>query len=194
MTEPKARIEVIPVGFLDTNCYLIYEDDTRLAALIDPGEEPQKILRKVTELGLTLKYIIHTHGHFDHVGADRTIKEKTGAAILIHQADAPMLDKVTPERLIHDGETIELSWLKLRVLHTPGHSPGGICLVGSGYVFTGDTLFQGAVGRTDLQGGNEEALFHSIREKLMSLPDGFAIYPGHGPESTIGQERKIWKS
>lgn len=190
----KVKIEVITVGFLATNCYLLYEEDSRLAALIDPGDEAGKIINRLERLKLTLKCIIHTHGHFDHTQADSEIKKTTQAQILIHQADALMLGKVKPDILLKSGDIIEIGKIKLKVIHTPGHTPGGICLATEEFIFTGDTLFQNAVGRTDLPGGNEENLWRSIREKLFPLSEKLLIYPGHGPSSTIGAEKKVWKN
>lgn len=192
MIEPKIKIETIPVGSLGTNCYIIYDDDSRQPAVIDPGEEGEKILSIINSLKVTVKLIIQTHGHFDHTGASEALRRKTKARILIHQGDVDLAG-FTPEAFLHDGEIIFLGPLEFKVLHTPGHTPGGITLVGKGFAFTGDTLFNNAVGRSDFSGGNETVLWESIREKLFTLPPDTIIYPGHGPASTIGQEDTRWK-
>ncbi|MDD5492722.1 MAG: MBL fold metallo-hydrolase [bacterium] len=189
MAEPKIRIEALSVGSLGTNCYLVYDEGSKQSAIIDPGEEAEKILALVTVRQVTVKLIIHTHGHFDHTGASEALRRATKARMLIHQGDADLAGFI-PEAFLHDGETIFLGPLEFKVLHTPGHTPGGITLVGNGFAFTGDTLFKNGVGRSDLTGGNETALWKSIREKLFSLPPETVIYPGHGPASTIGQEKK----
>lgn len=192
-------------GFL-TNCYLVACEETGEAAVIDPGGEAERILKAVAERQLKVRYIINTHGHIDHVGANGRVKEATGAQILIHAADAPyLLDErrnlllylpeargslAPADRTLEEGEVISLgTTVRLTVLHTPGHTPGGICLVGDGLIFTGDTLFAGSIGRTDLPGGSYAELLRSIREKLLVYPDETIIYPGHGPSSTLGAER-----
>jgi glyoxylase-like metal-dependent hydrolase (beta-lactamase superfamily II) len=191
--ESKLKIEIMPVGSLEANCYIIYEDDSRQAAIIDPGEEAAAILERVKALAISVRFIIHTHGHYDHTGASEALRRQTKARLLIHQADLELVE-FTPEGFVRDGEIIPLGKLEFKVLHTPGHTPGGISLVCEDHVFTGDTLFANGVGRTDLTGGNETALWRSIREKLFTLPETYIIYPGHGPASTIGREKKTWKS
>lgn len=193
MTDPKIKIETIPVGSLGTNCYLVYDEETKQAAIIDPGDEAEKILALVKDRQVTVKLIIHTHGHWDHTGASEALRRVTKAKMLIHQGDADLAG-FTPEAFLHDGETIFIGLFDLKVLHTPGHTPGGITLVGKGFAFTGDTLFNNGVGRSDFTGGNETALWKSIREKLFALPPETIIYPGHGAVSTIGSEKNIWKS
>lgn len=199
-------IRTLEVTGFFTNCYLVACEETGEAAVIDPGGEAERILKAVAERQLKVRYIINTHGHIDHVGANGRVKEATGAQILIHAADAPyLLDErrnlllylpeargslAPADRTLEEGEVISLgTTVRLTVLHTPGHTPGGICLVGDGLIFTGDTLFAGSIGRTDLPGGSYAELLRSIREKLLVYPDETIIYPGHGPSSTLGAER-----
>jgi glyoxylase-like metal-dependent hydrolase (beta-lactamase superfamily II) len=195
-------LETLTLGDYQANCYIYASATSKKGFIIDPGDEAEVILKRVKELGLSIEYIILTHGHPDHTGAPKQVYEATGSTIAMQAADAAMLrDKfihsllgfrhsdVTPDRMLVDGENIKARELTLTVLHTPGHTPGGICLLGQGLVFTGDTLFNMSIGRTDLPGGNSQQLLASIQDKLLSLPDETVIYPGHGPASTIGEER-----
>lgn len=195
------------VGPLETNCYLIACKKTKKAAVIDPGgeEEVDLILKNLQNNDFNLEYIINTHGHIDHIAGNKVLKEKTKAMLLIHKLDAPMLSDVNKnfsifmgkkrcsppaDSFLEEGDEISLGKLKLIIIHTPGHTPGGICLILNNIVFTGDTLFTGGVGRTDLPGGSYQDLQKSIKEKLLVLSDDKIIYPGHGPDSTIGEERR----
>jgi len=196
------------VGPLQTNCYILACKKSKEAAVIDPGgeEEVNLIINDLKENNFILHYIINTHGHIDHIMGNKLLKESTQARLLIHQLDASrLLEEVNekfcvfldrkiasppPDRFLVDGDEIALGSLKLEVLHTPGHTPGGICLLVKDIIFTGDTLFAGGVGRTDLPGGSYSDLINSIRRKLLVLSDDKIIYPGHGPASTIGQERR----
>src|SRR3990172_9197109 len=191
------------LGPLETNCYLLSDSASREALVIDPGGEPEPVLDTLEEKGLKLKLIINTHGHGDHTWGDALLKEKTGAPLLIHGADAEMLISDNPgsflhgfsesacraDRLLAEGEKVALAGRKigLTVLHTPGHTPGSICLLGDGFIFVGDCLFAGGVGRTDLAGGSDEEMARSL-QRLAGLPPELKVYPGHGPETTIGQE------
>jgi glyoxylase-like metal-dependent hydrolase (beta-lactamase superfamily II) len=195
-----------PVGPFAANCYLLGCETSKRLAVIDPGGNAGRILGAVGEAGFTVEYIFNTHGHLDHVGANGAVKQATGAPILIAAPDAPMLTSpgrqlaglLLPgsggppaDRLLADGDTVALGELLLRVLLTPGHTPGSACfLVGDDLLFTGDTLFAGSVGRTDLSGGCWEDLLASIRDKLLPLGDGVRVLPGHGEATTIGQERR----
>jgi len=187
------------------NCFTLGCEETLTAAVIDPGDEADRILMSLAESKLKLKYIINTHGHMDHVGANKDLKEATGAALLIHAFDAPMLNQVAahaanwglaaensppPDRTVADGDRIVFGNITLTVMHTPGHTPGGISLKSNGCVFVGDTLFAGSIGRTDFPGGNFETLRTSIQKKLFLLDDAVQVYPGHGPQTTIGDERR----
>jgi hydroxyacylglutathione hydrolase len=199
---PLMILETLSVGDYQANCYIYASEMSRKGFIIDPGDEAESIINRARKLGLSIPYIILTHGHPDHTAALKEVQEKTGAQIAIHTADAGILkDKllhtmlgfrcinITPDRLLCDGEIIKADGLELKVIHTPGHTPGGICLMGEGLVFTGDTLFMMGIGRTDLPGGNSKSLMASINNRLLSLPDETLIYPGHGPRSTIGDER-----
>ena len=198
-------LETMVVGSVFTNCYVIGCEETKAGAIIDPGGDPEQIISVVEKLGVNPIYIINTHGHADHIEANGEMKEKYGAQILIHEADAPML--TVPEKnlsvffgpaletppadtFMTEGDVIEIGTITLKVLHTPGHSPGGISLVGDGFVFTGDALFAGSIGRTDFPGASHSQLLESIRTKLFTLDDATKVYSGHGPESTIGWEKE----
>jgi hydroxyacylglutathione hydrolase len=179
------------VGWLSTNCYVVSCEETKEAVVIDPGiegeREAEEILDFIKEKGLKIKYIINTHGHPDHTAGNTIIKEETGASILIHENDA---SRVHADRKLLDGDVLLVGFLKLVVLHTPGHTKGGISLLGDNVVFTGDTLFSGAIGRTDFPGGSHQELIQSIRSKLLPLPDAVEVYPGHESPTTIGNEKK----
>ncbi len=191
------------VGPLATNCYIIGSESNEEGMIIDPGAEAEVILRNVKDLELEIKSIVLTHGHIDHIGALKEVKEATGAEVAIHTDDAQSfqensvstllgLSYPTPlpaDRLLKDGDSMGIGDLHFLVLHTPGHSPGGICLLGQGIMFSGDTLFNYGIGRTDLPGGSYSQLMNSIHTKLMTLPDNTTVYPGHGPDTTIGAER-----
>ncbi len=198
-------IKELSVGPIMANCFILGCEETKEAVVIDPGDEPDKILLALAELKLKVKYIINTHGHFDHVGGNKRLKEVTGAKLLIHPLDASMLDDVSnnanlfgltnensppPDQTIEEGDIISFGNISLKVIHTPGHSAGGISLHTNGYVFVGDTLFAGSIGRTDFPGGSFEQLAASIRNKLFVLGDDVRVFTGHGPETTIGIERK----
>ena len=196
--------ETIVVGPLQVNCYLLGCEETGEGVVIDPGADADRIISLLTRLGLRIVHVINTHGHFDHVGGNRKLLEISGADLLMHEADVPLLslagataaaygleaeDSPRPDSYLRDGMNIAFGNYELTVLHTPGHTPGGCCLYGEGVVITGDTLFADSVGRTDLPGGSHTALVESIHRKLLTLPDDTVAYPGHGPATTIGRER-----
>jgi len=184
-------IKRFTVGWLSTNCYVVGCEETKEAVVIDPGMDSERetgpILDFIKQNGFRIKYIINTHGHPDHISGNAVMKEATGAPILIHENDA---ERVQADRKLHDGDALQVGTFKLVVLHTPGHTPDGISLLGDNVVFTGDALFAGSIGRTDFLGGSFKELINSIKTKLLSLPDSFKVYSGHGPSTTIGEEKK----
>jgi hydroxyacylglutathione hydrolase len=199
-------VERLVVGTLQSNCYLVGCDETKEGIIIDPGGDAPLILDRVEQLGLTIKYIVNTHGHIDHIAANRPVKEATGAQIAIHKDDAEWLvtDQGSYARmlgvvsagpaadvLLTEGDEISFGDDSLQVIHTPGHSLGGISLVGDGVVFCGDTLFAMGVGRVDLPGGSWETLMRSIQTRLFTMPDDTVAYTGHGPTTTIGREKQL---
>jgi len=198
-------IKTLAVGPIMANCFIVGCEETLAAAIIDPGDEPDRILQALAESNLTAKIIINTHGHFDHVGANKRLKEVTGAPILIHPLDAPMLNQLAdsaaawgmaadnsppPDRELQDGDEVTFGKIIFKVIHTPGHTPGGISLYTEHEVFVGDTLFAGSIGRTDFPGGSFETLKESIQQKLFVLSDDLKVYPGHNQPTTIGVEKR----
>jgi len=198
-------IRSMPVGPLQANCYIVGCEQTRKAAVLDPGGDTDRILTALANDKLTLIAIINTHGHFDHVGGNKPLKNATGADLMIHSLDAPMLDSLAgsaaawglsaenspkPDRLLEEGDTIECGTVRFNVLHTPGHTPGGISLYTGDALFVGDTLFAGSIGRTDFPGGDHDTLIRNIQTKLFVLPDDTLVYTGHMESTTIGREKK----
>jgi len=199
-------LDSLTVGPLAVNCYLVGDAHTRQVAIIDPGDDAADILALVKHHGLTVTAIINTHAHCDHLGALPQVKAQTSAPFLLHRAELPLLNTAHlqalalmgrrlpalpgPDRFLQDGDTIPIGQQTLTVIHTPGHSPGGISLLVNSMVFTGDTLFAGGIGRTDFPGGDYDTLIASIRNRLLSLPDETVVYSGHGPVTTIGNERR----
>lgn len=198
-------LKALIVGPLETNCYILGDEKSKEAAVIDPGGDFEEIEKQLKKLKLKVKYIVLTHGHFDHTGALAQLKKATGAEVLIHAEDASMLspagetqpffmesgkDPCAADGTLKEGDKIQFGENSLEVLHTPGHTPGGISLLIDKVIFVGDTLFCGSIGRTDLPGGSFEQLIDSIKRKLLTKGDDYLIYPGHGPASTIGEERK----
>ena len=197
-------VTTMVVGPLAENAYIVGSEETKECAIIDPGAEPGRILEEVERLGLTVGFILNTHGHGDHVGGVAGIKEATGATYAIHEKDIQLLRRSDPhasrvvsdfrvppdpDMYVHDGDVIEVGRVKLRVIETPGHTQGGVCYYTDGVVFTGDTLFQGSIGRSDMPGGNGQQLIQGIIGRLMVLPTETKVYPGHGPDSTIAREK-----
>ncbi len=194
----------LTTGPLDVNCYLVWCGSTGRAVVVDPGGDPSLILSAVRKERLEVTMLLATHGHFDHVGGVARLAAELGAPFSLHRDDLPVLHQgelhaahwgmpyerpPSPETLLRGGEELPIGRLRARVLHTPGHSPGGICLHLPGHVLTGDSLFAGSIGRTDLPGGSFEVLVSSIRKKLLTLPDETLVHPGHGPGSSIAAER-----
>lgn len=199
------KIIQMEVGNLGTNCYIVWCENTKKSAVIDPGGDPARILAAIQKEGLSVEAIINTHGHADHVMANTKIQEATSAPLWIHAADAEMLGSGsrnlsaflggaiscgTADRKLKDGDVLQIGDFSLQVLHTPGHTPGGICLLAGKTVFVGDTLFAESIGRTDFPGGSYSQLIQSIKDKLLVLSDDVKVYPGHGPSTTIGWERR----
>lgn len=199
------KVVRLPVGVYAANCYIVYDEDIHEAVVIDPGGAGDEILDKLNELNLKVKYIILTHGHGDHIGGVEDVRKGTSAPVLIHEDDAELLKddtrnlssmmimgsvEVIPDKLLKDGEKLVLGDYTINIIHTPGHTPGGISIKIEDNLFTGDTLFAGSIGRTDFEGSSYEDIISSIKKKLILYPDDTAIYPGHGPSSTIGREKK----
>jgi glyoxylase-like metal-dependent hydrolase (beta-lactamase superfamily II) len=192
-------IETFTVGSLSTNCYVVSSQQTKDAIIIDPGVdsslEAEQIFDYVTQAGLKIKLIVNTHGHPDHISGDAIFQEKYNVPICIHRFDAASLEGLQNVNfpaavLLEDGSLIKFGNESLKVMYTPGHTPGSICLLGERLVFTGDTLFAGGIGRTDFPEGSDSDMRLSLR-KLMRLPDYFLIYPGHGPSSIMGEEKRV---
>jgi hydroxyacylglutathione hydrolase len=198
-------IKELVVGPLMANCFICGCSKTKEAVVIDPGGDANMILHSLADSELKVKYIINTHGHFDHVSANGKLKDATGADILIHPLDAPMLEKLSSnaalfgvsvensppcDQTLEEGDTVSFGDITLKVVHTPGHTPGGISLYTSGIVFVGDTLFAGSIGRTDFPGGDFDTLISSIKTKLFNMEDDVRVLSGHGPETSIGKEKR----
>lgn len=196
-------IKRLVVGPLEENTYIIGDEESKKAIVIDPGDEPDRIMDVIKESCLEVDSIICTHAHFDHIGAAGDIKRETGAPIILHRDDLETYDLAKdqaalwgygvddlpkPDSFIDEGNDVRVGNLNFKVMHTPGHSRGGICLYGEGIVITGDTIFQGSVGRTDFPGGSIEKLKESFK-RLLDLPDETHVLAGHGPETTIGKEK-----
>jgi hydroxyacylglutathione hydrolase len=192
-------VETFMVGMLSTNCYVVNSQQTKDAIIIDPGlellTEAQQIFEYITEGSLKVRLIVNTHGHQDHINGDAAFQDKYNVPIYIHKLDASALEDLEKDDypanvLLEEGNLINLGNESLKVLHTPGHTPGSICLLGERLAFTGDTLFAGGIGRTDFAGGSDRDMQLSL-QKLVRLPDNLLIYPGHGPTSIMGEEKRV---
>jgi glyoxylase-like metal-dependent hydrolase (beta-lactamase superfamily II) len=200
--------DTLVVGLFQCNCSIIGCEETREAIVIDPGDDPERILEVLERHRLTVKSILHTHAHFDHIGGTKPLAEVTGARVFLHPEDLFLYEKVglqasyfglrppevgpVDEFLSDEGE-VAAGGLRAKVLHTPGHTPGSVCFhlnEGTGIIFTGDTLFRDSIGRTDLWGGSHPMIMQSIHERLLTLDENTVVYPGHGPATTIGRERE----
>lgn len=199
------NFETVIVGALETNCYLVYCPETYECAVVDPGAEAEKIFPLIAEKGLHPIVILNTHGHVDHIGANKDIKDRFNIPLSIHSSDSAMLESVhllelgfllgakaspSADNFLKDGDKIKIGKSFLRVIHTPGHSPGSVSFLGDSFLLSGDTLFYGGVGRTDLPGGSWDTLVSTIKNKILTMPEETTILPGHGPPTTVGQEKE----
>jgi glyoxylase-like metal-dependent hydrolase (beta-lactamase superfamily II) len=199
------EIDPLVVGLLQSNCYVISDEKSHDAIVVDPGDDPEKIMGIIAAKKLKVRFIVCTHAHFDHLGGVSVLKGATGAKIVLHKDDLEIYrnaEKLAaswgfeitqppePDMFVKEGDELSFGGLEFKVLSVPGHSPGGICLYGNGILVTGDTVFAGSVGRTDLYGGNMEDLKRSFG-RIMSLPPATRILPGHGPLSTVGEEKNM---
>lgn len=199
------KVKKVVVGIFEANCYILWDEKDKEAIIVDPGEEGERIIEIIRKDWLKIKSIVNTHTHIDHIGANDFLVERTGAPLLVHSADVSLLQNAElnlsaltgkdrsfslPARVLEEGDEIRVGNFSLRVLHTPGHTPGSICLYGDNKLFSGDTLFAGGIGRTDLAGGNAKELQKSIKEKILTLPDEVVVYPGHGPSTVVDKERR----
>lgn len=199
--------ETIVVGELGVNCYLLADSETKEGIVIDPGAEPKRILAAIKNSGVKVLNVLNTHGHFDHIGGNRSVTEATGGKLMISKEDEPFLSRASssasmyglaaenspsPASYLAEGDIIRFGSHELKVIHIPGHSPGGSCfyLAKDGILISGDSLFAESVGRTDLPGGSQAQLVGAIRSKLLTLPEGTKVFPGHGPATTIGHEKR----
>ncbi|NLU41218.1 MAG: MBL fold metallo-hydrolase [Firmicutes bacterium] len=204
-------VERMEVGELGVNCYVVACEPTRQAIVIDPGAEAERIARLIETRGYSLSLIVNTHGHFDHIGGNAHLKGRFSPTLAIHRSDAGMLADAeanlscflpgelavispTADLMLSDGDRVTAGTVSLEVIHTPGHTRGSICLLGEGVLFSGDTLFRDGVGRTDLPGGDCAELRDSLATRILVLPDSTRVCPGHGPETSIGQERQGWET
>jgi glyoxylase-like metal-dependent hydrolase (beta-lactamase superfamily II) len=199
--EDKIIVKRLVVGSLSANCYIVGTEVEGEGMVIDPGGNAEEINRAITDAGLKITVIVLTHGHSDHIAALRDIQDRTGAEVAIHCEDVDFLETSSqfgisyrtphpPDRLLHEGGTIDIGGMRFTVIHTPGHTPGSICLLSGNKVFTGDTLFHKGIGTTLMPGSSRHQLLESIKSRLMALPDETIVYPGHGRETTIGTERR----
>jgi len=200
-------IATLPVGLIQTNCYIAGCPETKAGAVIDPGGDPERILAEVERQGLSIKYVLNTHAHFDHTDANGAIVRATGATLALHPLELPLLKasggaalfglqadpSPLPDLELQDGDELEVGTLRFQVLHTPGHTPGHVCFYeqAEGVLFDGDVLFQRSIGRTDLPGGSYQQMMDSIQRVLFALPEETVVYSGHGPATTIGDEKRL---
>ncbi|WP_037325500.1 MBL fold metallo-hydrolase [Anaerovibrio sp. RM50] len=198
-------VKSFEVGPVAANCYILKDNNSNAGVVIDPGGNPEKILSAIKEMGVEVKFIALTHGHFDHIGGLKDVKKALDVPVLIHEYDGDMLidakrnlsafvgapgEMEAADVLLKDGDNISFGDCSLRVISTPGHTLGSVCFYGGGALFSGDTLFAGSVGRTDFPGGSTEEILNSIRNRLAKVPSATKVFPGHGPASTMEIERE----
>ena len=188
------NMKVLPLGAYQTNCYIVWGDDSDTCILIDPGDEPWRVWEKTVELGKTVEAILLTHGHFDHVGGVKGIVEMAGCPVYLHEKELSLPESFTAGPLYYthtygEADTLKLAGLTLQVLHTPGHTPGSVCLAAEDTLFSGDTLFMDSIGRTDFPGGSMTQMGASLK-RLSDLPGDYRVLPGHGKETTLEEERQ----
>lgn len=193
------KINIIPAGIYDANCYILEDEASNECAVIDPGGSSDILINEVEKIDGIVKFILLTHGHADHTGAVMELRNEYKCPVYIHEKDFELINRCTdvygrPEengdKFIKDGDIISFGAINIKVLETPGHTPGGLCFLIENTVFTGDTLFYGSIGRTDFAGGDYSTLISSINEKLLPLPEDTVVFPGHGHKSSIGFEKK----
>jgi glyoxylase-like metal-dependent hydrolase (beta-lactamase superfamily II) len=192
------QVKIIPAGIYDANCYILFDENTKETAVIDPGGDADLILDEIKELDADVKLILLTHGHADHTGGVSELRKEFNCNVYINEKDSEMINKNVPiygkshengDKFISDGDTVKFGEITIKCLETPGHTPGGVCYLTDKAVFTGDTLFYRSIGRTDFEGGDYDTLINSINTKLMVLPDELVVYTGHGPRTSIGFEK-----
>lgn len=198
-------IETLVVGMIQANCFIVADEATKKAIIIDPGGDAPVIARRVKQQGLDVVAVLATHGHFDHVEGLSGVKAATGAPIMVHPLDLPLIrnmknqgalfglnvgDAPPPDRELADGDEIAFGNLTAKVIHTPGHSQGSVCFLVDGHLFAGDLLFAGSIGRTDLAGGDYDTLISSVEKKIFTLPQETVVHPGHGPDTSVGREKR----
>ena len=198
------KVSVFPLGAFGTNCYIVSNEQTGRCIIIDPGDEADKVKKKIEERSLSPEAILLTHGHFDHIMAVESLREHYGVPLYMHKADIEMITDPAkssmltfggrdeplrpPEKTVNDGDTLTVAGIEVRVLFTPGHTKGSVCYIAQGCVFCGDTVFRGSIGRYDLYGGDYDELMRSV-EKIKALPDEYKLYPGHGASTTVEREK-----
>ncbi|HWI54878.1 MAG TPA: MBL fold metallo-hydrolase [Desulfobacteria bacterium] len=199
------QVEAFLVRAIMTNCYLAYCNEAKVGVIIDPGDFSLRVLERIKELGITVKYILNTHGHIDHIEGNHQFQVETKAKVVAHYQDRELYnqprlnmsvlsEKVCsvekPDSFVKDGDIIHVGKCSLKVVHTPGHTKGSICLLSNGILFSGDTLFAGSIGRTDFPGGSYEQMVESLTGRIVPLSDDLRVLPGHGPESTLREEKE----